>query len=113
MQAIAELRQYELTPVLLAAIEAPGGLQPLRPEQTLLQLAESLHLELIRPRDYSQRRDPHAVRRKMVEWLQEAVARFATHRSLEIVVAFLTSATRDNSLLDHPWRPSHPRQGRD
>jgi HEAT repeat protein len=97
--AVLWIREFDLIPVLLAVAEESANPQAELAAQTLLSLCEMLYEDLIAPRDYQQRCDPHARRRYTVSALEKSVHKFEQHQRGEIVEAFLLLAPRENTLL--------------
>jgi len=96
--------EYDLIPALVNVAESGAAESGNREHadmaaQTLLQLAQMLHDELSRPRDWRQRRNPHLYRTHVVATLELATQRFQQHRRKEILTAFLILTGRENATL--------------
>lgn len=98
-EAMIDLGDYDQMPTLVDA--ACDSSRPFAAESatTVLQLAELLHEELMRPRDYRNRRDPQMQRAYVISCLERAVSTVADHGRHELVEAFLLVAGHDNMTL--------------
>jgi HEAT repeat protein len=104
-------REYDLVPVLLKLLESAPPPAATLAGGTLLKLAEHLYNELASPPDDIRRRDPQAVRRRVVNDLEQSLARFSRHQRREVVEAFVLLVNRDNvtfkGVLHDPQHPAH------
>jgi HEAT repeat protein len=98
-QAILWFREYDLAAALITAAEDESNPHASLAAETLLSLADQLYEELAAPPDYSHRRDPQAVRRNFTTVLEGSVQRFARHKRVEALRAFLSLTARDNATL--------------
>ncbi|MDA1054264.1 MAG: HEAT repeat domain-containing protein [Planctomycetota bacterium] len=105
--AVLTLREYDLIPALITAAEEKSNPRAERSAETLLLLADALCEELVAPRDYQNRRDPHAVRAHVAGALERSVERFDHHKRREIVEAFLMLAGHENPALNHILQHPH------
>lgn len=96
-QAAIWLRQYDLAVAMITGLEDPNHPHAAVLGNALLELSELLWEELSGPR--ADEGDVHFVRRRVVEALGNAVARFSKHRRREIVEAFLLLTYRDDAVL--------------
>ncbi len=95
------LRQYDLAIAMVAGLEDPEHPNAVVLGDGLLELAELLCEELCGPRPRADEGDTQFVRRRVVEALGTAVARFSKHRRREIVEAFVLLTYRDEAVLRH------------
>lgn len=98
-RAAVWLREYELIPSLITAVE-----DPLKPNsdmagKTLTELTHLLCEDLASTQDRHDRRDPRVVRVHVVTSLELSLKRYAKHRRQEIVECFVLLADRDNLTL--------------
>lgn len=108
-RAILALGEYQMFPVLIQAIERKDNRQADRAAATLLRLAKLLVEEAQAPPARKPRRDPFFARRSALTALRGSLDRFAFHRRLEVVEAFLMLVPHDNATLAKLLRsPSHP-----
>ena len=98
-KAIRWLREYDLAPTLITALEDESNPSADLAAETLLALAHLLYEELAAPRDYRNRRDPQIVRRNVLGSLEQSVKRYARHKRDEVIEAFLIIVNRDNATL--------------
>lgn len=107
-EAICTFREYDLVPVLITALEAPGNPFADLAGRTIVRLAEQLSEETGQTPD-RRRRDPQFVRRNMVAALEKSVERYPTHWRRESFEAFLMLAGRENATLQQVLHnPDHP-----
>ncbi|MCG8584745.1 MAG: HEAT repeat domain-containing protein [Pirellulales bacterium] len=100
--------EYDLIAPLVSAAENESNRNRDLAARTLRDLASLLYDELAAPRDYGRRRDPQLVRRHVLESLEKSVDRYAKHRRVEILEAFLMLTNRDNALVKQILRdPYH------
>jgi len=104
------LRQYDLIPALLNALEEPANTHAELLARTLLELVDLLCGELSAPREYGKRRDPQITRHHVLGSLELSLGRFGKHRRREILEAFARLARCDNAMLrqilDNPHHPA-------
>ncbi len=100
-QAAVWLRQYDLAIAMIAGLEDAENPNATTLADALLELAQLLAEELSAPRSRAEAGDLQFVRRRVVEALGSAVARFSKHRRREIVEAFLLLTYRDDAVLRH------------
>ncbi|HUG66152.1 MAG TPA: HEAT repeat domain-containing protein [Pirellulaceae bacterium] len=105
--AVLTLREYDLMPALITAVEETSNPQAERSAETLLLLAESLRGELATPREHQDHRDPYVVRAHVLGALEHSVERYDQHKSRGIVEAFLILAGHENPLLNHILQHPH------
>ncbi len=98
-QAILWFHEYDLMPALINAAEDESNPNREMATATVLQLAELLYEELAARRDYRNRRDPQLARQHVIGSLEGSVKRFAKHRILAVIEAFLLLVHRDNATL--------------
>ncbi len=98
-QAILWLREYDLMPALINALEDQSNEHAGQACDTLLELADRLYEEIAAPRDYRERRDPQIVRRNVAGCLELSVSRFSHHKQKQVVESFLLLVNRDNAAL--------------
>lgn len=72
---------------------------------TALELAELLADELMSPRDYRVRRDPHRQRDHALPRLERAVLDLEKHGQTPLLEAFVLLASRENAALKHLLQP--------
>ena len=97
--AAAELRDYELIPVLVAlACEKKNEISDLT-LATLLSLTESLAEEVAAPRDYRNRKDPQLQKAHVLASLEKGAQTFDQHLRRELLEALLILAGRDNAVV--------------
>ena len=105
--AAIAFREYDLIAPLVSAAEDALNRNRDIAARALRDLASLLYDELAGPRDYSRRRDPQLVRRHVLEALEKSVDRFAKHKRVEILEAFLMLTPRDNALVKQILRDPH------
>lgn len=93
------LREYDLVPTLINALEDETNVHRDEAAQTLIELARLLRSELLGQRDPRTRRDPELVRSRVVECLEQSTKRFSQHKRLEPIDAFLQLVTQKNATL--------------
>ncbi len=98
-QAAVMLREYDLIPALINAVEDRTNPNAKAVGETLLELVETLYSALAAPRDYTDKRDPQLIRSHVVGSLDLSLQRFAEHKRPEIVEAFLMLVNRGNTTL--------------
>ncbi len=106
-RAAVWLREYELIPALINAVEDPLGPHSDMAGKTLTELTHLLCEDLAAPRDGCGRRDPQVVRRHVVSSLELSLNRYAKHQRREIVEAFVLLANRDNIALKQVLQDPH------
>jgi len=108
--ALLRIREYELIPALVAAVEQADNPQGARVARTLVELAALLRESLDAPRGLQSQESPSRQRHFVLPSLQQAVDRFdQRHGHLEVVEAFLILTPQDNSVLRGVLRePRHP-----
>ena len=98
-RAAVWFREYDLIPTLLNVLEDRTKETAEMAAETLLVLVDQLYEELAGPRDYSDRRDPQLVRRRVIGSLESSVKRYARHQRREVIETFLLLVGRDNAIL--------------
>jgi HEAT repeat protein len=107
--ALLNIREYDLMPALINAVEDPSNPQAARVAATLVEMAELMYAEINGPRKHEGHRDPARLRHHVLASLQHAVDRFELHQHRELVEAFLLLTTRENVVLKKVLRdPHHP-----
>ena len=101
------LREYELIPALITALEDPLNPNSDLAGRTLTELTHLLCEDLAAPQDRRGRRDPQVVRGHVVTSLELSVKRYAKHRRREILEAFVLLADRNNSTLQQILQDPH------
>lgn len=108
-EAAVWLREYDLIPTLLNALDERGRAPVDTLASTILKLALVLYEELGAQADHNARRDPKIVRQHVLTSLEEAVARYPNHRRREVLEAFLALTGRENAaLMKILVNPHHP-----
>ena len=108
-EALLCIREYELIPALVTAIEEPGNSFATMLAEALISLCELLQEQGSCPHEQRQIRDPDRVCRQVLPSLERAVDRFDHHRRREIVEAFLMLVSQENALLKQILaEPRHP-----
>ena len=108
-QAALWLREYDLIPALVSALEDQANPNADLAARTLLGLIEALEAELSSPDQPRGGRDPHRVRDRVVGALERSAGRFGRHRRREIVEALVRLVKRDNATLKLVLKdPHHP-----
>ena len=108
--ALLRIREYELIPTLVAAVEQAGNPQGARAGARWSSLRRYLRESLDSPRGLQSQESPSRQRQYVLPSLQQAVDRF-DHRQghLEVVEAFLMLTPQDNPVLRGVLRePRHP-----
>lgn len=98
-QAACCFYEYDLIPTLLIALEDEANAHRETAALALINLADALYRDLA-ARDERRRRDPQISRLNAVTVLEASVQRFARHKRLEPIEAFLQLAARDNAALN-------------
>ncbi|MCH7726459.1 MAG: hypothetical protein IH991_08285 [Planctomycetes bacterium] len=99
--AVLCLRDFDLLPALVTAVEDEANSQRELAGQTLFRLIEMLHEDLATSAKAKSGRDPRAVRPQALTTLETSVSRYSNHQRPEILEAFLLIVGRDNSTLKH------------
>ncbi len=108
-EALLAIREYELIPALVTAVEEPGNPHATLVGETLLSLSELLQEEMSRPRDQQRVRDPVRVSQQVLPSLERSVDRFEQHHRREPVETFLMLTNADNAMLKRILcEPRHP-----
>lgn len=107
--AVLWLREYDLTSTLVSALEDAQNPHADGAGRTLLELADLLYGELCGHRDRRTRRDPHLVRKRVVDCLERSAARYHQHKRSEIVEAFMRLAPHGNKTLKRVLHDPHDR----
>lgn len=94
------IREYDLIPALLTAVEDHDHRHSQVACDTMMKLVHSLYDELASPAMCDRRRDPQLTRQHVLGALELSVQRFPRHQKREIVEAFLLLAAGDNALLN-------------
>ncbi len=109
-QAAIMLREYDLIPTLINAVEDKTNPNGKAVGETLLELVDALYSALASPRDYRDKRDPQLIREHVVSALDLSMQRFREHKRPEIVEAFLMLANRGSTTLQkivgNPHQPA-------
>ncbi|ADB18443.1 hypothetical protein Psta_3788 [Pirellula staleyi DSM 6068] len=98
-QAMIEMHEFDQIPQLVEVTCTPGDPLASEAANTAIELAELLHEELFRPRDYRNRRDPQIQRAFVLPSLERAASTASEHGQATIVEAFLLLAGHDNMTL--------------
>jgi len=98
-QAALWLREYDLVPAIIGAVEDRHNPHRDEAARTLLELAKLLYTELAGQRDPRSRRDPQLVRRFVVGGLERSFSRYSRHRNKQVVEALAILTTRENATL--------------
>ncbi len=107
-RAILWLREYDLVPTLLTALEDDTNPRAKLAAETLLALADRLFEDLASsPSDYVDRRDPQMVRQRFAGSLEASVRRFGQHERCEVMNAFLLLTHRENVTLKQVLQDPH------
>lgn len=106
-RAAVWLREYDLVPALLTALEDSSNPNADLATAALSELVELLYRELITSHGQGGGRDPRAVRRRVVSALEGSVGRFGRHKRREVLEAFAVLAKRDNAQLRHVLDDPH------
>jgi|GEM_PF-494466 len=101
LSAAIALRDYEMIPTLVEAMNDRANPFNERAAITLIEISELLHDVLHSPRDYRDRRDPNQLRQYVLPSLEHCVTRGDGVCRMEISEAFLLLAGRDNAALKH------------
>lgn len=99
LEGILSFRLYDTIPALLAIARERDNPNFDLAVRTVLRLTELFYQELSDSRKRSKRHDLDNVRRRVTLALEEAAARFNTHRRTEIIEAFLMVAKPQNVTL--------------
>lgn len=94
------LREYDLIPTMIVAMEDDGNPNREAAAAALTDLADELYHDLAQTRDDRRRRDPQISRRNATSSLEASLQRFGRHQRIEPVEAFLQLTTRDNAELN-------------
>lgn len=106
-RAILKLREYDLIPALISALEDESNPHNALAADTLLELARLLYAELAGPRDYTRWRDPQLVRRNTLQSLEQSLKRYGNHKRVQVVESFLLLVNRDNATLKQILHDPH------
>lgn len=106
--AAVELREYDLLPTLVNAVEDKAHPHRTNLAETLLNLAELLDDERKASRQPGNGRDPAPPHEQAIACLEESVSRFVKHERREPVEAFLLLAGHGNETLNRVLR--NPRE---
>ncbi len=108
-EALLSIREFELIPALVTAIEEPGNPYATMVAETLLSVCELLQEEIFGPSAKRRLRTPTRVRQQVLPSLERAVDRYEQHRHREVVEAFLMLTNHENALLKQVLcEPRHP-----
>jgi HEAT repeat protein len=105
--ALLNIREYDLMPALITAVEDPSNPQAPRVARTLVEMAELMYADINGPRKHEGHQDPARLRHHVLASLQHSVDRFDQHRHRELVETFLLLTTRENPLLKRILRDPH------
>ena len=94
-KAILGFRLYEALPAMVSVTQDPGSPYFEIAKKTILALTEKFYEDL--SGDKLPRSD--AIRARITTSLEEAIGRFSTHQSLEIVESFILVAKQQNAFL--------------
>lgn len=104
------LREYDLVPPLLHALEDESNANSDLAGETLMGLIHLLCDDLSPGQGSDLRRDPEITSRQVLGALEGSVQRFGKHRRGEVLDAFLRLAPNDNlvlkQLLENPFDPA-------
>lgn len=92
------LREYDLVPTLVNAVEDQANPNADEAAATLSRLCELLYAELAEGEAH-RGRDPQVIRRRTVAALEDSIRRFGRHKRTEIAEAFVLLVKRDNAAL--------------
>ena len=107
--ALLSIREFELIPALVTAIEVPNNPYATMVAETLIALCEMLQEEISGPRKKQRLVEPARIRQQILPALERAVDRYEQHRHREVVEAFLMLTNHENGLLKRILcEPRHP-----
>ncbi len=107
--ALLSIREFELMPALVTAIEEPDNPYATMVAETLVDMCELLQEEIFGPHDQRHLREPARVRQRVLPSLEHAVDRYEQHRHREVIEAFLMLTNHENALLKQVLcEPRHP-----
>jgi HEAT repeat protein len=107
--ALLNIREYDLMPALINAIEDASNPQAPRVAATLVEMAELMYADINGPRKRDGNQDPARLRHHVLASLQQAVDRYELNQHPELVEAFLLLTTRENTVLKRVLQdPHHP-----
>jgi len=111
-ELIAHFTEFDIVPTLVTLAENQKNKHARPATDLVLHLVEELSAMLHQPRDYTDRRDPQAIARFVLESLERSVERFQTHKRTELIEAFVvlggpTSAAL-GEILEDPRHPCYP-----
>ena len=92
-------REYEIVPALLTVVRSSEPAQAAQASRTMIELVQSLHVELEQTRDSRARRASQLAHAHVASALEEAARQFHKHRRKDILAAFLIIAGRENATL--------------
>jgi HEAT repeat protein len=98
-RAVVWFHEYDLVPTLLNVLEDHRNPNADLAAQTLQEMAKQLYEQLEGSRDKEDRHGPQAIRRSVVNCLEQSVNRWSRHRRREVIETFLLLADRDNATL--------------
>lgn len=98
-QVIEECNEFDLISTLVTLAENQKSKHALAATTLVQRLVKRLSEIVHGPRDYSDRRDPEAIRRFVLESLERSVERFRQHQRQEIIEAFVVLGGNSSSLL--------------
>lgn len=101
------LREYDLTPTLVNALEDPANPNADLVATTVLELIRQLDGELSGAGGVTDRREVRLFRDRALSALESSMSRFARHGRHEVVEAFLLLAPRDNVTLKQILDSAH------
>ena len=101
------LREYDLTPTLVNALEDPANPNADLVARTVLELIQELGAELSGAGGAPDRRQVRLARDRVLSALEASLGRFSRHRRQEVVEAFLLLAPRDNVTLKQILGSAH------
>ncbi len=108
-EALLTIREFELIPALVTAIQEPENPYAAMVAETLIGLCELLQDEISGPRQKQRLREPLRVCQHVLPSLERAVDRYEQHRHREVVEAFLMLTNQENALLKRVLcTPRHP-----
>lgn len=108
-EALLCIREFELIPALVTAIEEPENPYATMVAETLIGLSELLQEEISGHRKQRQLREPARVRQQVLPSLERAADRYEQHRHREVIEAFLMLTNHENAVLKQILcEPRHP-----
>ena len=104
-------REYDIVPALLTVIHSSKTNQVEIASRTLIELVQSLYVQLNQTRDSRSRRDSELSHAHVSSALEAALRQFPQYKRKDVLTAFLLTARRDNAtlkrVLREPLDPAH------